>query len=143
MKLLLLAACFLAAVAVSRGGPIVLRAIAMTDSTEVHPDDVFDVNLSLQNLTNTVQSIKISESGWDRNWKSSNHHVTWDAWDSDENDMTTVEIPPHGTYVFPKALRMFVDEAVKPSRIDFRMGFKTTGFGKILWSSPITLDVTP
>ena len=38
---------------------------------------------------------------------------------------------------------MFVDEAVKPARIDFRMGFKNTAFGKTLWSSPIALNLTP
>ena len=141
--LLILAACLLAGLAVTRADTIPFRAIAETDSTEVHPDSVFDVTLSLQNLTNSEETLKIPDCGWDRLWKSSNRHVTWDAWDCDETTDITVTIAPHDTYVFPKTLRMFVDEAVKASKIDFRMGFKTKAFGKTIWSSPITLDVTP
>jgi hypothetical protein len=140
-------ACLLAGLAVSRADDsrhsVALRAVATTDSTEVHPDSVFEVTVSLQNLTNSVQTIKIPDCGWDRVWRSSNRHVTWDEWDCDENNEISVQIAPHGSYVFPKALRMFVDEAAKPARIDFRMGFKTTAFGKTLWSGPITIEVTP
>ncbi len=143
----IMAACLLAGLAVSRGDDsrhsTPLQAVATTDATEVHPDSVFEVTLSIENHTDSAQSIKIPYAGWDRMWKSSNHHVTWDEWDSDENDETTVQIPPHKSYIFPKALRMFVDDATKPGRLDFRMGFKTKAFGKTLWSSPITLDVTP
>lgn len=144
-SLILLAACFLACLAVCRADDSrnALRAIATTDSSEVHPDDVFEVTLSLENLTSTVQRIKIPECGWDRVWKSSNRRVTWDAWDCDEDRDITVEIPPGQTYVFPKTLKMFVDSSVKQSRIDFRMGFRTVAFGRTLWSTPITLDVTP
>jgi hypothetical protein len=139
--LLFLAACFLASLARADGLP--LKAIATADSTEVHPDSVFEVTLSLQNLTGAAQTIKIPEANWDRDWRSSNPLVSWDAWNSDEEGDITIEIPPHGAYVFPLALKMFVDDSVKKSRIDFRMGFRTTKFGKTVWSSPITLDVIP
>jgi hypothetical protein len=120
-----------------------LRAIATSDVTEVHPDGVFEVTLSLENLTNSVQRIRVPDTGWDRVWKSNNRRVSWDAWESDDNAETTIEIPPHETYVFPKTLKMFVDENYTQARIEFRMGFKATGgpFGKMVWSSPITLDV--
>jgi hypothetical protein len=146
MRLILLTACFLAAITICRAGdrnPEPLRAVATTDSTEVHPDDVFDVTLSLENLTNAVQKITIPDPAWDRVWRSSNRHVTWDFWDSDFNDQLTIEIPPHGSYVFPKPLKMFVDIPGKKSRMEFRMGFKTKAFGKTLWSTPISIDVTP
>jgi len=39
---------------------------------------------------------------------------------------------------------MFIDQAGKKTRMEFRMGYKTGGaFSKTLWSNPITLDVTP
>jgi hypothetical protein len=123
--------------------PAPLQAIAATDSTEVHPDSVFEVTLSLQNLTGALQTIKIPDCAWDRVWKSSNRHVTWDFWDCDDNDEISIDIPPHQTYLFPKPLKMFVDPSVRKSHMDFRMGFKTKAFGKTLWSSPISLDVTP
>ena len=145
-SLVALAACFLAAFPLARADDsrhASLRAIASTDTSEVHPDNVFDVTLTLENLTGTVQTIKIPERAWDRIWKSSNRRVSWDAWDSDEDHDVTIEIPPHESYVFPKPLRMFVESSVKQSRIDFRMGFKTVAFGRTIWSNPITLDVTP
>ena len=145
--LLIVAACLLSVLAVShaddRRDSAGLQAIATTDSTEIHTDEVFEVTLSLQNLTNGVRTIKISGSNWDRNWKSSDHRVGWDAWDSDDNEAMTVEIPPHDTYVFPKTLRVYVNEGVKPGRINFRMGFRTATFGKTVWSSPIGIDVIP
>jgi hypothetical protein len=145
-KSLTFLACLLAATLFSRADDkgAVLRAVATTDYTEVHPDGVFDVTLSLENPTDVVQKITIPDPGWDRVWKSSNHHVTWDFWDSDFNDKVTIEIQPHGTYVFPKPLKMFIDQAGKKTRMEFRMGYKTGGaFSKTLWSNPITLDVTP
>lgn len=147
MRLLLILAACLPALALCRADdsrhPAALRAIATADSTEVHPDNVFEVTLALENLTNTVQKIKVPNCGWDRLWKSSNHRVTWDFWDCDDNSEVTVEILPRQTYTFPKPLKMFVDGDVKKSRQTFRMGFKTAAFGKTLWSSPISLDVTP
>jgi len=38
---------------------------------------------------------------------------------------------------------MFVDPDFKGSRIDFRMGFKTGAFREIVWSAPISLNITP
>jgi hypothetical protein len=146
MRPLFLAACLLIAISVCRAddrADTALRAVATADSTEVHPDNVFDVTVSLENLTGVAQKITIPDPAWDRVWRSSNRHVTWDFWDSDYNDQVTIEIPPHQSYVFPKPLKMFVDEASKKSRMDFRMGFKTRTFGKTLWSSPITLNVIP
>lgn len=142
-QFLILAACLLALPLISRADAPALRAIATADYTEVHPENVFEVTLSLQNLTGTVQRIKMPQSNWDRLWKSSNRHVTWDAWDSDDQTETTVEIGPHETYEFPKTLRMFVDDSVKESHLDFRMGFRAARFGKIVWTAPITLDVIP
>jgi hypothetical protein len=145
-RILIFAACLLATLAVSRaddsghGDP--LRAIATADSTEVHPDSIFEVTLSLQNLTNTVQKIKVPDCAWDRLWKSNNRRVTWDSWECEDKSESTVEISPGETYVFPNTLKMFVNESVKQSRVDFRMGFKTAAF-KIVWSAPITLDVIP
>lgn len=127
----------------SRADAPALRAIATADYTDVHPENVFEVTVSLENLTGTVQRVKMPECGWDRLWKSSNRHITWDAWDCDQDTEITVEIPPHQTYEFPKTIRMFVDEAEKQSRLDFRLGFKAATFGKVLWSAPITLTVTP
>ena len=142
--LLLLLAVLLASAAVSRAGdPPALRAIATTDVTEVHPDDVFDVTLSLQNVSGVTEKIRIPDCGWDRCWKSSNSRVSWDYWDCDATYQITIEIPPHQTYEFSKPLKMFVDENFKQSRVSFKMGFKTGGFGKVTWSSPISLDVSP
>jgi hypothetical protein len=142
--LLLLLAVFFASTAVSHAGtPLPLRAIATTDVTEVHPDDVFDVTLSLQNLSGVTQKIRIPDSAWDRCWKSSNGRVTWDAWNADSDSQVTVEILPHQTYVFPIPLKMYVAEDYKASQVSFKMGFKTGGFGKAAWSAPITLDVNP
>ena len=145
LKFLLLAFCLLATVALSRAGgqAVLLRAIATTDVTEVHPDDVFDVTLSLENPTNATQILKLPVANWDRIWKSSNRHVTWDAMNSGEGEETTVEIAPHSTYEFPDVLKMYVDPDFKGTRVDFRMGFRTTIFGKIVWSAPISLTVTP
>jgi hypothetical protein len=143
--LLLLAVCLVAVVtrADDSGRSAAMKAIATSDVTEVHPDAVFEVTLSLQNMTDTTLKIRIPESGWDRVWKSSNHRVSWDALDSDDRSEITIEIAPHDTYVFPKTLKMFVDESFKQSRIDFKMGFKPAAFGKVVWSDPISLDVTP
>jgi len=143
-----LAACLLLATAtlshaVDSGRGQVFRVTATVDSTDVHPDALFDVTLSLENMTGTVQRIKVPYCGWDRLWKSSNRRVEWDAFECDEDTVSTVEIPPHGTYVFPKALSMYVDESVTLPRIDFRMGYRTGAFGKTLWSAPINLDVIP
>ena len=109
----------------------------------MHPDSVFEVTLALENPTDFVQRIRIPERGWDRVWKSSNHRVTWDPWDCEDDRDITIEIPPHQSYVFPKPLRMFVESSVRKSKIGFRMGFRTVMFGRTLWSSPITLDVIP
>jgi hypothetical protein len=142
--ILLLVAIFFAGAVVSRAGsPPPLRAIATTDVTEVHPDDVFEVTLSLQNLSGVTQKIRIPDSAWDRCWKSSNGRVTWDAWNTDSNSQVTVEIAPHETYEFPIAIKMYVDEDYRASSVSFKMGFKTGGFGKVTWSAPITLDVIP
>jgi len=145
MRLFLLTACFLAALAVCQADdrPATLRAIATTETTEVHPDSVFDLTLSLENLTDAVQEVIIPDPGWDRVWKSNNRHITWDFWDSDFNDQITIQIPPHESYVFPRPLKMFVDGAGKKTRMDFRMGFKTKTFSKTLWSSTISLTVIP
>jgi hypothetical protein len=142
--LILLAICLLAGCqAVSPGQqPAALQAVATTDSTEVHPDNVFDVNLSLVNLTGETQTIKIPDCGWDAIWRSSNGHVTWDFWDCDYNDDVSIEIAPHDTYVFPKPLKMYVESADRPT-VKFSMGFKDRAINKTLWSSPISLDVTP
>ncbi len=143
-SILLLLALLLSGVAIARAGdPPALRAIATTDTDAVHPDDVFDVTLSLQNLSAATEKVRIPECGWDRCWKSSNSRVTWDLWNCDDTAEVTIEIPPHGTYEFPKPLKMFVDEDFKQSRVTFKMGFKTRGFGKIAWSAPISLDVSP
>ena len=146
-SLLVLAACLLAGPVVSRAGDSrdagALRAVAATDTTEVHPESVFEVTLSLENPTNTAQKIKIPDCGWDHVWTSSNRHVTWDFSDCDSNSEITIEIPPRGSYIFPKPLRMFVDGEDKKSRMVFRMGFKTAASRKTLWSRPITIDVTP
>jgi hypothetical protein len=120
-----------------------LLVTATTDATEVHPDSIFEVTLTLENPTDTVQRIRIPEHAWDHVWKSSNSRVTWDTWDFDQDGRVTIEIQPHAKYVFPKPLRMFVQESVKASRLGFRMGFKTTTFGKTLWSAPITIEVIP
>jgi len=141
--LLLLVIVFAGVSASRAGAPPTLRAIATTDVTEVHPDDVFEVTLSLQNLTGVTQKIRIPDCGWDRCWKSSNSRVTWDFWDCDSTNEITIEIPPHQTYVFDKPLKMFVDEGFKQSRVNFKMGFKTGGFSKVTWSTPISLDVIP
>jgi len=125
----------------SRGA--IFRVIATADSTEVHPEALFDVTLSLQNLTGTVQRIQVPYCGWDRLWRSSNRRVEWDAFDCGDDTVSTVEIPPHGTYVFPKALGMYVDESFSGPSIDFRMGFKTSMLGKTLWSQPISVEVVP
>jgi hypothetical protein len=140
-----LAAClFLASSALSRAGDSpVFQVIATADSTDVHPEALFDVTLSLKNLTASVQRIKVPYCGWDRLWKSSNHRVEWDAFDCDQDTSSTVEIPPHETYVFPKALGMYVDDSVTLPRIDFKMGYRPAAFGKTLWSAPITLNVIP
>ena len=147
MRFSILALCLLAPLALCRAEdsrhPVALRAIAETDSSEVHPDSIFEVTLTLENPTDSVQKIKIPERGWDRVWRSSNRRVTWDPWSTDYDNQITVEIPPHGKYTFPRPLRMFVDESVKRSRIDFRMGLKMTAFGKTFWSAPITLEVYP
>jgi len=146
-SLRILAACLLTGLPASRADdsrhPAPLRAVATTDSTEVHPDSVFEVTLSLENPTGAVKTIKIPNCGWDRVWRSSNRQVTWDFWDCDDTGDITIEIPPHGSYIFPKPLKMFVDAEVKKSRMAFRMGFKTRAFGKTLWSAPITVDVIP
>ena len=146
-SLVILLACLVAGIPASRADDSrqsgLLRAVATADSSEVHPDNVFEVIVSLQNPANTVQRIKIPEAAWDRVWKSSNRHVTWDFWESDDDKDVTIEIPPGQSYTFPKPLRMFVDSSVRKSRFTFRMGFKTVAFGKTLWSDPITLDVTP
>ena len=144
----LLAACVLLATAalsraVDSGRGPVLEVIATADSTEVHPEALFDVTLALKNLTGAVQRIQVPYCGWDRLFRSSNRRVEWDAFDCGDDTVSTVEIPPHGTYVFPKTLGMYVDEEFSGPRIDFRMGYKTTVFGKTLWSAPITLDVIP
>ncbi len=142
--LILLLAVLFAGAAVSRAGnPPALRAIATTDVTEVHPDDVFEVTLSLENTSAATATIRIPESAWDRCWKSSDGHVTWDFLDTDRSAQTTVQIAPHQTYEFPAPLKMFVAEGFKQSHISFKMGFKTGGLGKITWSAPISLDVTP
>ena len=127
----------------SRRPPTPLRAIATTDSTEVHPENVFEVTLALENPSDVAQKIKIPACGWDRVWRSGNRRVTWDFWDCDADDEITIEIRPHERYVFPKQLKMFVDSSVKKSRVAFRMGFKTATFSKTLWSDPITLEVIP
>jgi hypothetical protein len=122
---------------------VTLQAEAVTDSEEVHPDSVFEVTVSLKNVGDSPQEVKIPECAWDRVWRSSNRHVTWDFWDCDDDNEITVTVPPHGSYEFPKPLRMFVDESAKAGKVDFRMGFKTKAFGKTIWASPITLDVVP
>ena len=111
----LAALLLLAAPAVSRADDKapVLRAIATADETEVHPDSVFDVTLSLENETDTVQTIHIPDPAWDKVWRSSNRHVTWDFWDTDDNNTIAVEIEPHGSYTFPKPLKMYVDGNVR------------------------------
>lgn len=144
---LFLTVCIFAGIAISSHGAdsghsVPLRAIATTEETDVHPDAVFDVTVRLQNLTDSVQIVKIPDPDWDRVWKSSNRRVTWDAWESDESTEITIQIAPHQTYTFSKPIKMFVDESVKPGRIEFRMGFRTGAFGKTLWSAPIILDVT-
>ena len=123
--------------------PVTLRTIATADSAEVHPESVFEVTLTLENVGDTVQQIKIPEAGWDRVWRSSNRHVTWDYWDCGADNDVTIEIPPHRSYVFPKPLKMFVEGSVRQSHITFRMGFKTAAFGKTLWSVPVALEVIP
>jgi len=123
--------------------PLTLKVVATADTDEVHPDSAFDVTLTLENPTNTVESIRIPDCGWDKVWRSSNRHVTWDAWDCDGDDQVTVEIQPHDSYVFLKPLRMFVDGISKETKLDFKMGFKTSAFGKVLWSDSIKLNVTP
>ena len=125
------------------GRPIILQAVAKADWTEVHPHDLIAVTLSLENPTGNPETMKIPECGWDRVWRSSNRHVTWDSWDCDEDNEITITVPPHGAYDFPEPLKIFVDDAAKPGRVDFRMGFKTKGSSKLAWSAPITLDVTP
>jgi hypothetical protein len=145
IRTLIVVLCLLlAGTMISRAGEApALRAIATTDVTEVHPDDVFDVTLSLQNLSGATQTIHIPDAGWDRCWKSSNGNVTWDFLDGSNASQTTVQIPPHQTYEFSMPLKMFVAEGYRQSRISFKMGFKTGGFGKAVWSAPISLDVTP
>jgi hypothetical protein len=128
--------------AVDSGRGPALQVIATADSTDVHPDGLFDVTLSLENMTGSVQRIKVPYCGWDRLWKSSNRRVEWDAFDCGDDTVSTIEIPPHGTYVFPKPIGMYVDESVTLPRIDFRMGYRTGSFGKTLWSAPISLNVT-
>jgi len=143
--LIIFAVCFIGLPILSRAddrSPAV-RIIATADYTEVHPDGVFDVTLSLKNLTNATLKIQVPEGDWDRLWRSSNRHVTWDAWTVDGDEETPVEIPPHQTYTFPKALEMYVDDTVKESHVEFKMGFKAKSFGKTLWSDSITLEVIP
>jgi len=121
-----------------------LHAVATTDSTEVHPDSVFEVTLALENVSDTTQTIVIPECGWDRTWKSSDRRVTWDFWDCDNNAKITIQIPAHESYTFSTPLKMFVTpSSSKEARIVFRMGFKTAAFGKVLWSGPMTIDVIP
>jgi hypothetical protein len=145
-RILIPAICLLAICSFSRADDsrhaAALRVIATADSEEVHPDSIFEVSLSLENLSNTVLRIKVPETGWDRLWKSSNRRVSWDAWNSDGDTDTTVEIAPHQTFSFPQTLKMFVDESYTQPRVTFSMGFKTATF-KTLWSAPITLDVIP
>jgi hypothetical protein len=140
-QFLTLAACLLATAAVSFADTPALRATASADSTEVHPDSVFEVTLSLQNLTGAVEKIKVPDAGWDHLWKSSNWRVSWDATDSEQGTDSVIEITPYQTYVFPNALKMYVDQSVTQAHVDFRMGFKTSVFGKTAWSNSITLDV--
>ena len=130
---------------VSRAGDsaAALRPVVTADTTDVHPDDVFAVKLGLENLSSSQVTIRVPDTGWDRFWKSSNRNVTWDLWDGDSGAVESVEIPPHTTYVFPQPLKMFVDPDFKGSRIDFRMGFKTGAFRQIVWSAPISLNITP
>ncbi|HEX4085533.1 MAG TPA: hypothetical protein VHY22_11515 [Chthoniobacteraceae bacterium] len=123
--------------------PLNLKATAATDTDEVHPDSVFDVTLTLENPTAYVQSIRIPDCGWDRTWRSSNRHATWDPWDCDSNDQVTIQIQPHRSYVFPKPIRMFINGIDKERKLEFKMGFRPAAFGKIIWSNPIALDVTP
>jgi len=146
-RILIPLACLLVCAPLCRAGnsrqPIVLKVTADADQTEVHPDGIIDVTLSLENPTGVAESIKIPERCWDHLWKSSNHVVTWDAWDSDDDSDVTIEIPPHGSYDFPEPLKMYVDtDSQKEFHTTFRMGFKTS-FSKVFWSDPITLDVTP
>jgi hypothetical protein len=140
-RLLFTLAMLLAATA---GAAPTLQAIAEAEYTEVHPQTVFEVTLTLRNITALPEKIKVPDCSWDRDWKSSDHRVTWDPWDCDEDSVETVEIPPHKTYVFPATLKMYVDASPdKESNITFRMGFRTTAFGERVWSNPITLDVIP
>ena len=119
------------------------RAVASTEATEVHPDAVFEVTVAKENITGTVQTIRIPDCGWDRVWRTSNRHATWDEWDCGYNDWVTVEIQPHESYVFPKPLKMYVAGSVKTPRVDFKLGFKMSTFGKTLWSAPLSVAVTP
>ena len=104
-SLFLFASCFIAGLAVSLAichgddsrPSAPLRATASADTSEVHTDSVFEVTLTLENLTDSAQKIKIPDRGWDRVWKSSNRHVTWDPWDCEEDRDITIEIPPHQT----------------------------------------------
>ena len=141
-SLLSLVAVLLTAPAISRADAPDLKVTATADYTEVHPESTFDVTLSLENLTNTVEKIKVPDGAWDRLWRSSTRLVTWDALDDGGgNTSSVVEIAPHETYTFPDPLKMYVADSVKAPHIDFRVGFKTTAFGKTVWSAPITLDV--
>ncbi len=147
-RFLLPAACFLSFAALCHAGDSLpanaLRVTATPDSTEVHPDSVFEVTLSIENLTGVAQKLKMPERLWDHLWKSSNRLVTWDAWDDDEDKDITIEIAPHQTYVFPDTIKMFVDDDItKRTRVDFKMGFRPATFTRTFWSAPITLDVTP
>jgi len=145
-RVLILAACFFAGAIFCRADDsrhVELKAVASTDSTEIHPDSVFEVTVSLMNPTNVVQHVRIPDCGWDRVWRSNNRHVTWDFWDCDYNDVISVDIDPGDSYVFPKPLRMYVTGGTKESHIEFKMGFKESTFGKTLWSDPVGIDVIP
>lgn len=120
---------------------LMLHALASADTTEVHPDGVFEVTLSLQNPTGMEEIIQVPECGWDKNWKSSNHLVLWDPVVCDEDHELTIKLPPHSTYVFPKTLDLYVDESVRKPRVTFSLGFRVKEFGKVFWSNPISLDV--
>jgi hypothetical protein len=143
-RLLIAAVLLLAAATLSHADTPVFRVIATADNTDVHPDGVFEVTLSLVNITNSVQKLAIPENAWDRLWRSSTRLVEWDALDNYGDTINTVSIPPHETYQFPRSLKMYVaDSVTNQSRIAFRMGLKITTFGKTTWSPPITLEVTP
>jgi hypothetical protein len=119
-----------------------LQVVVIPFTTNVCVRESFALELRVENVARTNQTIQFMNcSRWD-SWQFSNTNVSWiSPLACAANSLETVTIPPGGAYerwLYPK-----ICNPVRDHELSFRVGFNSAGSTNTLWSDEVKLRIIP